>query len=317
MRSTVLLLSLIFVTCFFKAQTKSPFLFRLQEKRVSKHIHKCLPHDTLISTTKAKIHIHYSKAKNKPYLLLLHGMGVDAKTNWYRQVSYLSKDFNLLMPDLVYFGKSVATEDNYSVEFQAEQIHETLQKLNIHGQIHVMGFSYGGLTAAVYNQLYPQEVNKLIIIDGPVKFFSSAMADSLALRLGVASMSRVIVPQNSDEFTAMQKAVLSRKIPMTRRFKNKFIRYYFSPTLASRQLQLNYLTQHQSTYQNYDYHLDETPVLLIWGAKDGVVPLSVGIQLHEHHKTTSTLIVYKKAKHDAHFRNSKKLNKAVARFLTN
>lgn len=317
MRSIIFLLSFTFVTSFVKAQTKTPFLFRLQEKRVIKHIHKYLPQDTIISTSKAKIHIHYSNVPNKPYLLLLHGMGVDAKTNWYKQVSYLSKDFNLLMPDLVYFGKSVATEDNYSVEFQAGQIREALQKLNIPGQIHVMGFSYGGLTAAVYNQLYSQEVNKLIIIDGPVKFFSTAMADSLALRLGVASMSRVIVPQNSKEFTAMQKAVLSRNIPMTRRFKNKFIRYYFSPTFASRQLQLNYLTKHQSTYQNYDYHLAETPLLLIWGAKDGVVPLSVGTQLHEHHKTTSTLLVFKKAKHDAHFRNSKKLNKAVARFLTN
>lgn len=317
MRSTVLLLSLVSVTCFFKAQTKRPLLFRLQEQRVSKHIRKYLSHDTIISTNKAKIHIHYSNSKNKPYLLLLHGMGVDAKTNWYKQVSSLSKDFNLLMPDLVYFGKSVTTEDNYSVEFQAEQIHDVLQKLNIHSQIHVMGFSYGGLTAAVYNQLYPQEVNKLIIIDGPVKFFSSTMADSLARRLGVTSMSRVIVPQNSKEFTAMQKAVLSRNIPMTRRFKNKFIRYYFSPTSATRQLQLNYLTQHQNTYQNYDYHLAETPLLLIWGAKDGVVPLSVGSQLHEHHKSTSTLIVYKKAKHDTHFRNSKKLNKAVIRFLTN
>lgn len=317
MRSTVLLLSLFFVTSFFKAQTKRPFLFRLQEKRVSKHIHKHLLHDTIISTNKAKIHIHYSNAANKPYLLLLHGMGVDAKTNWYRQVSYLSKDFNLLMPDLVYFGQSVATEDNYSVEFQVEQIHEVLQKLNIHSQIHVMGFSYGGLTAAVYNQLYPQKVNKLIIIDGPVKFFSSGMADSMALRLGVASMSCVIVPQNNKEFIAMQKAVLSRNLPMTRRFKNKFIKYYFSPTSATRQLQLNYLTLHQTTYQNYDYHLAETPLLLLWGAKDGVVPLSVGTQLHEHHKNTSTLIVYKKAKHDTHFRNSKKLNKAVARFLTN
>ena len=190
-------------------------------------------------------------------------------------------------------------------------------KLNVTAKINVMGFSYGGLTTAVYNQLYPAEVNKLVIIDGPVKFFSSHVADSLALVAGVPSMTNIIVPQNLDDFRAMQKAVISKKIPMTRHLKLKIIRYYFSPALKQRQLQLNYLTDHQNIYQDYNYNLDKTSTLLIWGAKDGVVPPSVGEKLHERFPNSTRLIIFKKAKHDSHFRYPKKLNKEVVKFLSN
>jgi pimeloyl-ACP methyl ester carboxylesterase len=180
-----------------------------------------------------------------------------------------------------------------------------------------MGFSYGGLVTATYNELYSPEINKLVIIDGPVKFFSVEMADSLAKLAGVNSMTNIIIPQSLTDFSAMQKAVLSKKFPATNHLKLKLIQHYFSPTLKSRQAQLIYLSAHQSTYQNYNYHFDTTPTLLVWGAKDGVVPLSVGQKLHARFPKTTQLIVYKKAKHDTHFRYAKKLNKAVSAFLLN
>ncbi|WP_317896973.1 alpha/beta fold hydrolase [Aurantibacillus circumpalustris] len=300
-----------------RSQTKIPFLFRKQEEKTTKHIHKYLSHDTLVETSQANIHIYYSNKPNMPYLLLLHGMGIDAKTNWYKQISNLSKHYNLLVPDLIYFGTSTAKENNYSVEFQVEQIHELIKKLNINPKINVMGFSYGGLTAAVYNEFFNAEVNKLIIIDGPVKFFSGQMADSLAHIVGVPSMSNIIIPQTVSEYKAMEKAVLSKKIPTTKKFKRKLIHYYFTPTLEPRQLEINYLIEHQNRYQFYDYNIDKTPTLLIWGAKDGVVPLTVGEKLHEYFPKTTQLLTFKKGKHDSHFRYSKKVNKAVVNFLKN
>ena len=284
---------------------------------MSRKIHKSLRHDTLIQTSKAIVHIHYSKERNKPYLLLIHGMGIDAKTNWYKQVGYLSKHYNLIMPDLIFFGGSTTTEKDYSPEFQVQQIHEALALISIPSKINVMGFSYGGLVAAVYNELYPEQINKLIIIDGPVKFFSTQMADSLALSAGVPSMTNILIPHNLSDFKAMQKAVMSKKLPITARLKTKMIAHYFTPTLKFRQAQLNYLTEKQSRYRSLNYNLDKTPTLLMWGAKDGVVPLSVGENLHKHFPSTTKLIVFKKAKHDTHFRYAKKLNRAVVKFLGN
>jgi pimeloyl-ACP methyl ester carboxylesterase len=297
------------------AQTKTPFIFRKQEKFVTKHINRYLKKDTIIETSGAKIHIHYANRVNKPFLLLLHGMGANARSNWFKQVGYLSKHFNLLVPDLIYFGESTSEEANYSPEFQAEQIRQVLKRLNIADSVHVMGFSYGGLVAAVYNELFPSEVNKLVIMDGPVKFFSGQMADSIARVSGASNITSLLVPQTVNEFKALQKAAVSRKILTSKKFKRKIVAHFFTPSLATRQQQVNYLITNQTLYQGYNYNIDVTPTLLVWGAKDGVVPLSVGQSLNINSPKTTQLLIFKKAKHDAHFRYSKTVNKAVVNFL--
>lgn len=299
-----------------KAQEKSePLIFRWQDKYAKKQIHKYLEKDTILKTSQAQIHIHYTKKEGQRYLLMLHGMGANARTNWGSQIKTLSKDFNLIMPDLIYFGESSSASQNFSVEFQAQQINEAILKLNINEKINVMGFSYGGLATAMYNELFHDQVKKIIIIDGPVKFFSGSMADSMAQIVNVKNINNVIVPTTISEFNSMKKAVMSRGFPASRNLKRKLLKYFFLPTKAIRDMQMNYLLEYQTTYQAYNYNLDKTPTLLIWGEKDGVVPLSIGQNLHKAFPSTTQLLVFPKAKHDAHFREYKKVNKAVLDFL--
>lgn len=317
MRVTSLLFVFLMICAKHYSQSKAPFVLRIQQKAASKRIHAYLKQDRLIATSGATLHLHYANDPSKPYLLLLHGMGVDAQTNWYRQVAYLSRFYNLLMPDLIYFGKSVTGKEDYSAEFQVRQIREALRQIGVNTEIPVMGFSYGGLVAAMYNQLYPDEVSKLIIIDGPVKFFTMEMVDSILSVSAVPSMSNLIVPQDLRDFKAMSKAVLSRWYPATKGMKLKLMRYYFTPTLRSRQQQLSYLSAHEEQYRAYDYNLESTPTLLIWGARDGVIPLCVGQRLHAAYPSSTRLLILKKAKHDGHFRYAKTINKAVVKFLCN
>ncbi len=311
-KEIVLLLFFCIVNIY--AQDKKPFMFRWQDKHATKQIHRYVKHDTIIKTSEATIHICYSNNNSKPYLLLLHGMGANGRTNWGSQFKALSKDFNLIVPDLIYFGESTSSSENYSPEFQVEQIHEAILKIGINTKINVMGFSYGGLSTAIYNQLFSSEVNKLIIIDGPVKFFSLETSDSLAKVVGAKNMADVIVPATISDFNAMQKAVMSRSFPISKEIKRKIINTLFISVKDIRLKQIKYLTDNQAKYQAYSYNLDITKALLIWGEKDGVVPLTVGKKLHEAYPLT-TLITYAKAKHDAHFRYAKQLNKAVIKFL--
>lgn len=315
MKNSVLSFLIILFCNNIISQNKVPAIFKWQDKLAKKNIRKHLSFDTIVKTSQANIHISYSKDTTKPYLLLLHGMGANARTNWSSQIAPLSKKFNLLLPDLVYFGESSSSSGDYSVEFQAEQIREAILRLGITSKINVMGFSYGGLTAAIYNQLYHTEVNKLIIIDGPVKFYSIQMADSMANLVGIKNINNLIVPTSIDEFNGMKKAVMSRGFPATKKLKQKFLTYFFLPTKVVRDLQMNYLAEHQNTYQSYTYHLDKTPTLLIWGEKDGAVPSVVGKRLHDAFPNTTQLLLFPKAKHDAHFREYKKLNTSVIEFL--
>lgn len=306
-----------FATYFlsFWSQNKIPAIFRWQDKYAKKNIKKYVSHDTLIKTSQATIHISYSDNSSKPYLLMLHGMGANARTNWSSQIKTLSKHFNLILPDLIYFGESTSESGNYSLEFQVEQIREAILNCGIHSKLNVMGFSYGGLTAAMYNQLYQPEVIKLIIIDGPIKFYSGEMADSLANLVGVKTIKNVIVPASISDFNGMKKAVISTWFPATRKLKQKMLKFFFLPTKTVRDAQMDYLFQRQKTYQDYNYNIDKTQTLLIWGAKDGAIPLSVGQNLHKAFPNTTQLLVFPKAKHDAHFREFKKINKAVIDFL--
>lgn len=313
--SAILFLFICFTSAAF-SQSRQPWLFRWQDKHARKHLKKYVRQDTLIKTSQAVLHISYNKDTRKPYLLLLHGMGANARSNWGSQIGPLSKHFNLILPDLIWFGESTSKANDYSVEFQVQQLHEALLSLGIADSLHVMGFSYGGLTAAMYNEFYQPDVKKLIIIDGPVKFFSGHMADSLAKNLGVAGMNNVIAPTTLAEFDGMTKAVMSSGFPAPKGMKRKIIRYFFMPTKAVRDQQMNYLVQHQTQYQAYSYQLDKTKTLLIWGEKDGVIPVSVGKALHAAFPLSTTLLLFPKAKHDAHFKERKALNRAVISFIT-
>ncbi len=316
MKRYLLILLISVFWCFSCiSQTKQPAIFRWQDHYAKKHIKKYLHRDTLIKTSTAVLHISYTTDSLKPYLLMLHGMGANARTNWGSQVKALSKNFNLIMPDLIYFGESTSSSQNYSVEFQVQQIHEALIKINITKPINIMGFSYGGLTAAMYNELYQPEVKKLIIIDGPVKFFSGEMADSLAGAVGISGMNNVISPTTIAGFDGMKKAVMSTSFPATKNMKRKIIKYFFLPAKDIRDKQMDYLVKHQAYYQRLNYNLNKTPTLLIWGGKDGIVPVTVGKDLHAAFPATTQLLIFPKAKHDAHFREHKKLNQAVIKFV--
>jgi pimeloyl-ACP methyl ester carboxylesterase len=312
-----ILISILFsLSCtFYKGQTKAPFVFRYHTKHLIKKFHKHLKYDTTIATSKAKIHLYYSNDITKPFLLMLHGMGAEAKINWDKQIKCLSKHYNLIIPDLIYFGESTSNENDFSLDFQVTQINEVLKLLHISKKINVMGFSYGGLCAAYYNELYTNEINKLIIINGPVKYFSINAADSLAKIAGAENITNLLAPQTLNDFNSLLKAGVSKKIVITKGIKKKIMTHYFSPNLEFRKLQIKSLVNDQLKLTNINYGIDKTPTLLIWGAKDGIVPLSVAKLLHLNFAKTTNLIIYKKAKHDVHFRYPKKINKQIINFL--
>ncbi|MBS1651184.1 MAG: alpha/beta hydrolase [Bacteroidetes bacterium] len=310
----------IFIICFsasvFAQNNESKIIYH----RKNKAAHYCLnylKHDTLISTSSATIHITYNQNPNKPDLLLLHGLGLNGLSTWKRQVKILSESYNLIIPDLIYFGKSKSFSQNYTVEFQAQQINEALTQLNFFKKMYVAGYSYGGLTAAMFNQIFHEKVEKLIIIAGPVKFYSSLLADSLAKSVGSPNIYHILVPENIKEFDAMRKAMLSKKMFIPRFIKRKIITEHFMKQKADRHKIIDALLNNEKKYQTLNYNLQNTKTLLIWGNRDGVVPLFTGNSIHNAFPLQTQLIILKNIKHDVLFRKSKMVNKYISAFLIN
>ena len=311
----------LFITVFFLSQVVSAQIqqghWKLMDRemeRTRREVHKYLPVDTILNLGSSRLHMHYDAKPGKPYLLLLHGMGMNGRTNWMNQIPELSQKFNLLVPDLVYFGESTTDSSNVSPEFQARQIRKAIDMLEIHDTIHIVGFSYGGLVAAILNSQFSSRIGSIVIVDAPLKYYTVAMADSMARAVGVESINRIITPTNKKEFKAMQKAVMSYSLPIPGFIRKKVIRYVFLPSRELREKQLDYLAQHEQHYLQMDYKLQEHRVMFVWGAKDGVIPVHVGKMLQQKHPG-SKLVIFENAKHDATFNESKKLNKEICLFI--
>jgi 3-oxoadipate enol-lactonase len=112
------------------------------------------------------IEMHYEDIGQGATLVLLHGLGSTIK-DWDFQIPVLSKKFRLIIPDFRGHGKSGINNDDFGVEFLTEDIYQLLKKLEIK-KASFVGFSMGGAVAFQMAVLYPDLVDKLIIVNsGP------------------------------------------------------------------------------------------------------------------------------------------------------
>jgi pimeloyl-ACP methyl ester carboxylesterase len=114
-----------------------------------------------------RLRLHYVDWGNSeaPPLILLHG-GRDHCRNWDRVAEALRADFHILAPDLRGHGDSQWSSDgNYSMDAfiydLAQLIHQ--QKL---APVNIVAHSLGGNIALRYAGIYPENVSRLVAIEG-------------------------------------------------------------------------------------------------------------------------------------------------------
>jgi 2-succinyl-6-hydroxy-2,4-cyclohexadiene-1-carboxylate synthase len=99
-------------------------------------------------------------------LVLLHGL-FETSRNWEPVIPYLSKRFQLLMPDLPGHGGSVPARHCCGPEDVALCLRQLLLDLDLK-TVHLMGFSMGGRISFIFAGMFPFMVKSLVIEDiGP------------------------------------------------------------------------------------------------------------------------------------------------------
>ncbi|CAI5476830.1 unnamed protein product [Closterium sp. Yama58-4] len=101
-------------------------------------------------------------SRRKPPLLMLHGFGASAIWQWTNQVAAFSRDFDVVLPDLVFFGGSRSRSDQRSEMFQADVMLRLLDRLEI-AECALVGLSYGGFVAYRMACLEPGRVQRLVL----------------------------------------------------------------------------------------------------------------------------------------------------------
>ena len=107
--------------------------------------------------------------KGQP-IIFLHG-GYGSWRHWIKQVTYLSKDYQILVPDMPGFGESSDLKSDHTPENISLNLYQTFMKLNITDldNINLVGFSFGGLISGHLSYQFLKkgiELKNLILV-GP------------------------------------------------------------------------------------------------------------------------------------------------------
>lgn len=114
-----------------------------------------------------RLKLHYVDWGNPeaPPLLLLHG-GQDHCRNWDWVAERLSKDWHVIAPDLCGHGDSSWNpQGDYSTVSYVYDLAQLIHQLKL-SPVNIIAHSLGGAIALRYTGLYPDNVRKIIAIEG-------------------------------------------------------------------------------------------------------------------------------------------------------
>ena len=109
------------------------------------------------------VKIHYLKAGTGPAVILLHGYTQTSRM-WRPLIPLLAAKFTVLAPDLPGIGDSEIPKDGLDLKTAAIRIHALAQSLGIN-KTRVVGHDIGLMVAYAYAAMYPDEVEKLVVMD--------------------------------------------------------------------------------------------------------------------------------------------------------
>ncbi len=253
-----------------------------------------------------------SAASTLKSVVLVHGFSVPYFI-WDPTFEYLAaQGFNVLRYDLFGRGYSDRPRQKYNLDLFINQLHGLLQALQL-DKIMLVGLSMGGAIASGFTAKYPDQVEKLILIDPigtlpmPLSWmYKAAILPGVAeLILGLFGTERMVKALASDFFdpahvqmfqdryrTQMQYKGFKRAILST--VRNKTVDGF--PEIYARLGKLS------------------LPILLIWGRDDVTLPI-------EQSKSILALVpqaefqVIEGCGHIPHYEKPARVNPLFQRFL--
>lgn len=213
-----------------------------------------------------------------PALVLLHGIGDSAQT-WRDVIPTLAQRYTVIAPDLLGHGQSDKPRGDYSVAAHANDMRDLLKILGIE-RVTVVGHSLGGGVAMQFVYQYPTVCERLVLVSSggvcadvnPLLRAASAPNAELLLPFIAAKPSRMItgwfvkLMRRLDHDIGVDADDLMRVVNTL-------------PDMSSRRAFLRTLRSvvdwrgQAVTMLDRCYLTGRLPILLIWGARDAVIPM--------------------------------------------
>ena len=199
--------------------------------------------------------LHYSVIGTGSPLVLVHGFGVSGHV-WQRILPYLAQHYQVFVVDLPGYGRSTydrGTHTSWRLREMAPLLAAWLRHLRL-SSVHLMGHSMGGTIAIHLAAHAPELVKSLTLIDAAGMPFRSTFP-ALAAR-------------SARSFVQLGNG----------RYPLALIRDVLRPRLRT-------FWQSAAQIADCDFR-DEIatltlPILIVWGERDVLVPISLGYELHD------------------------------------
>ena len=104
----------------------------------------------------------YLDSGEGPAVLFIHGL-TSSHRNWAHLVDKLNTDHRVLAPDLFGHGASDKMMGNYSLGVHAATLRDLLDRLKI-DRVTLVGHSFGGGIAMEFCYLFPERVDRLVLV---------------------------------------------------------------------------------------------------------------------------------------------------------
>ncbi|KAM3268656.1 2-hydroxy-6-oxononadienedioate/2-hydroxy-6-oxononatrienedioate hydrolase [Capsicum chacoense] len=226
--------------------------------------------------------------------------------------NHLRKSFNLYVPDLIFFGKSYTTRKERSEEFQAKCVVEGLKGLGV-TSCSMFAISYGGFVGYRMAEMYPEMVEKVVILSSGVGCTKEQKEQQLN-KIGRDPVE-LLIPAKPQDLHVLVNLSIYKYNPFRWApdyFLQEFIDMISRTYLKEKQELVHHLL---SDHTDCKWPLLNQETLLIWGDKDRVFPLMFGHQLQRHLGPRAKLEIIKNTGHAANIESPDSVNALIKAFI--
>lgn len=111
--------------------------------------------------------ISYTDSGDGNTIVLLHGF-LENKKMWKDYITFFSDKYRVITIDLLGHGESDSLGYVHSMEENANVVQEVLQHLKIE-KATILGHSMGGYVGLAFAELFPKNINKLVLLNSTSK----------------------------------------------------------------------------------------------------------------------------------------------------
>lgn len=120
----------------------------------------------VIKVNNRDVHIQELNKGAAETVLLVHGMFSNLSVYYFNIAPILAEHFHVVMYDLKSHGMSERTLHGYDLNSMTDDLNALMEALNLN-QVHLAGYSFGGLIALKMALRFPDKVKKLVVIEAP------------------------------------------------------------------------------------------------------------------------------------------------------